>query len=303
GIWKDDHLPALQRITTFIHQQGALSGIQLNHSGRKSGVLRPWEGFGPLDRGIPLEDQEHWEVIGPSPISAHAGWPVPMEMSIDDIKTVIDAFGQAARRAREAGFDVIEIHGAHGYLIHQFLSPVANTRKDSYGGSFKNRIRFALEVCESVRTYWSKDNPLFYRISAEDEAGWSLDDSVRLTRELMLVGVDLIDCSSGGIGLRSPTANIASHKLGFQVPFAERIRREANVMTAAVGLIVSGIQAEKILREGQADLIAIARELLDDPNWPLHAARELGMSNEFSLLAPQYAWWLERRKKSGIDVD
>jgi 2,4-dienoyl-CoA reductase-like NADH-dependent reductase (Old Yellow Enzyme family) len=296
GIWKDDHLPLLRRITDFIHQQGALSGIQLNHSGRKAGVLRPWEGFGPLDRSIPVEGESHWDLIAPSPISAHPGWPVPQEMSIEDIKIVIDAFGQAARRAREAGFDIIEIHGAHGYLIHQFLSPAANTRLDSYGGSFENRIRFALEVVQSIRAHWPQDYPLFYRISAEDEAGWSLEDSVRLSRELVLMGVDLIDCSSGGIGLRSPTANSTTSQLGFQVPYAERIRRDAEVMTAAVGLIVSGKQAEKILHDEQADLIVIAREFLDDPNWPLHAARELGLSNEFNLLAPQYGWWLERRQ-------
>lgn len=300
GIWKDEQIVPLRRITNFIRAQGALSGIQLNHSGRKAGVLRPWEGFGPLDRSVPVEAQAHWEVIGPSPVPAHPGWPVPREMTLADIRTVIDAFGHAARRAAEAGFDIIEVHGAHGYLIHQFLSPTANARIDVYGGSFGNRARFALEVCEAIRSHWPQDRPLFYRISAEDEAGWSLEDSVRLCGLLKSAGVDLVDCSSGGIGLRSPTANAAARRLGFQVPFAERIRRDANIMTAAVGLIVGGMQAETILRREQADLIAIAREFLDDPNWPLRAARELGLDDEFNMLAPQYGWWLDRRKRSGI---
>ncbi len=300
GLWKDEQIGPLRRITAFIREQGAIPGIQISHSGRKAGVLRPWEGFGPLDRSKPIEGQEHWEVIGPSPLPAQPGWPVPREMGISDIAAVVDAFGQTARRAREAGFDILEVHGAHGYLVHQFLSPTANQRSDKYGGAFENRIRFALEVCESIRAHWSEDRPLFFRISAVDEAGWSLEDSVRLARALRAVGVDLIDCSSGGIGSRSPTAAASATKLGFQVPYAARIRNDVGIMTAAVGLILRGKQAEAILQAGQADVIAIAREFLDDPNWPLHAARELGLSGEFSLLAPQYGWWLERRKKAGI---
>lgn len=300
GIWKDEHIPNLRRLTGFIRSQGALSGIQLNHSGRKAGVLRPWEGFGPLDRTIPVEGEAHWEVIAPSAIPAHANWPTPRKMTLVDIHTVISAFGQAARRAKDAGFDIIEIHGAHGYLVHQFLSPAANTRTDKYGGSFENRTRFALEVCAAIREQWPPDRPLFFRISAEDEGGWSLDDSVRLSALLIKAGVDVVDCSSGGIGLRSPTANAAARRPGFQVPLAERIRHDAHVMTAAVGLIVDAHQAEEILKRGQADLIAMARELLETPNWPVHAARELGIENEYSLLAPQLGWWLERRKKAGI---
>jgi 2,4-dienoyl-CoA reductase-like NADH-dependent reductase (Old Yellow Enzyme family) len=302
GIWKDVHIPGLRRMTDFIRAQGALAGIQLNHSGRKSGVLRPWEGFGPLDRSEPVEGEEHWEVIGPSAIPAHPGWPEPRAMGLEDIRTVVDAFGQATRRAREAGFDIVEIHGAHGYLIHQFLSPVANTRTDEYGGSFENRIRFALDVCRAVRTQWPEELPLFFRISAVDEGGWTLDDSVELSRRLARVGVDLVDCSSGGIGLRSPTANAAATRPGFQVPYADRIHREADVMTAAVGLIVDPYQAEEILQLGQADLIVIARELLENPNWPVLAARKLGLENEYSLLAPEHGWWLERRKRAGISA-
>lgn len=298
GIWKDEHIAPLRRINDFLHAQGALSGIQLNHAGRKSGVMRPWEGFGPLDRTALVEGQQHWEVIAPSAIPAHERWPVPREMTAADIRVVVEAWGQAARRARDAGFDIIEIHGAHGYLIHQFLSPAANRRTDAYGGSFDGRVRFAVEVCQAVRSHWPQDRPLFFRVSAEDEAGWTLEDSVRLSHVLKSTGVDLIDCSSGGIGLRSPTANTATHRLGFQVPYADVIRRNAEIMTAAVGLIVGAGQAEAILRGGKADLIAMARELLYNPNWPLHAARELGMDNAFDLLSPRYGWWLERRAKA-----
>ncbi|MCL4182194.1 MAG: NADH:flavin oxidoreductase/NADH oxidase [Burkholderiaceae bacterium] len=303
GIWSDEHVAPLRRITAFLREQGALSGIQLNHSGRKAGVMRPWEGFGPLDRTVPVEGRAHWEVIGPSPISAHEGWPVPREMSLADIQAVIAAWGHAARRACAAGFDIVEIHGAHGYLIHQFLSPAANRRADAYGGSFERRIRFAVEVCESVRAHWPQDRPLFFRISAQDEAGWSLDDSVALARVLKRAGVDLIDCSSGGIGLRSPTADAAARRLGFQVPFAARIRRDCALMTAAVGLIVEPQQAETILREGSADAVAMARELLYNPNWPLHAARELGLDDPFGLIAARAGWWLERRAGAGIRRD
>lgn len=300
GLWKDEQVAPLRRLTGFIRQQGALPGIQISHSGRKAGVRRPWEGFGPLDRSMDIEGEPHWEVIAPSALSAQDGWPVPREMTVGDIATVVEAFGQTARRAREAGFEVVEIHGAHGYLVHQFLSAAANRRGDGYGGSFANRTRFALEVCESVRAHWPQDRPLFFRISAVDEAGWTLEDSVRLARALRAAGVDVVDCSSGGIGTRSATTSAAATKLGFQVPYAERIRRDAGVMAAAVGLIVRGRQAEAILQAGQADLIAVARGFLDDPNWPLHAARDLGMADEFSLLAPQCGWWLERRSQAGI---
>lgn len=297
GIWKDEHIPGLRRIADFLKLQGAVPGIQLGHAGRKAGVQRPWEGFGPLDRTRPVDGQEHWQVVGPSAIAALEGWPVPCALSVPEIHDLIEAWGAAARRADQAGFDVIEIHGAHGYLIHQFLSPAANHRKDSYGGSFDNRIRFTLEVVESVRAQWPVDKPLFFRISAEDEAGWTIENSVALATVLKGRGVDAIDCSSGGIGVRSPTASTIARPLGFQVPYAARLRKDADIATIAVGLIVSATQAEDVLRKGHADIVALARELLYNPNWPVHAARELD-ADPYQHLPRAYGWWLDRRAKA-----
>jgi 2,4-dienoyl-CoA reductase-like NADH-dependent reductase (Old Yellow Enzyme family) len=301
GLWKDEQIPPIRRITDFLRAQGAVSGIQLNHAGRKAGNKRPWEGFGPLDRSEKIEGQDHWQVIGPSAVPYLDGWPVPEEMTLDDIKVVIAAFAQAARRAHEAGVDVLELHGAHGYLVHEFLSPASNIRQDRYGGSLKNRMRFALEIAEAVRTFWPAGKPLFFRASAVDEGGWTLEDSVVLARELKALGVDAIDCSSGGINVRSPTAASVSRRLGFQVPYAEKIRNEANIMTVAVGLIITAEQAEAIIANGQADLVAIGREMLYDPFWAVHAAKALGVDPEFRNLPPQYGWWLDKRAKSGYE--
>lgn len=299
GLWKDEHVEPLRPIVRFIQSMGAVAGVQLNHAGRKAGTARPWEGFGPLDRSRPLDGQPHWEVIGPSAVPYLEGWPIPREMTLEDIAVVTEAFAQAARRAGEAGMDVIELHGAHGYLVHEFLSPASNTRTDRYGGSLANRMRFALEVTEAVRARWPVDKPLFFRVSAQDEGGWTLDDTVVLARELKARGVDAIDCSSGGINVRSPTASATSRRLGFQVPFADRIRREADIATVAVGLILKPEQAERIIAEGKADLVAIGREMLYDPFWAVHAAEALGADPEFRNLPPQYGWWLERRAKAG----
>jgi 2,4-dienoyl-CoA reductase-like NADH-dependent reductase (Old Yellow Enzyme family) len=299
GLWKDEHIPGVRRIVEFIHSMNAAAGIQLNHAGRKAGTLKPWEGFGPLDRSKPMEGREHWEVIGPSAVPYLEGWPIPRPMTLGDIETVKEAFAQAARRAHEAGIDVLEIHGAHGYLIHEFLSPASNTRTDRYGGSLENRMRFALEVTEAVRRRWPADKPLFFRVSAQDEGGWSLDDTVALARELKARGVDAIDCSSGGINVRSPTAAATSRKLGFQVPFAERVRREAEMASIAVGLIVEPKQADAIIAEGRADLVAIGREMLYDPFWAVHAGQVLMADADFNGLPPQYGWWLSRRAKGG----
>lgn len=300
GIWSDEHVPRLKAITDFVRAQGAVLGIQLGHAGRKAGVQRPWEGFGPLDRTTLTNIEDRFEVIGPSAIAAFDGWPVPHAMSVPEIRTVLDAWGQAARRAQAAGFDIIEIHGAHGYLIHQFLSPAANQRTDSYGGSLANRMRFAVEVVESIRKEWPEEKPLFFRVSAVDEAGWTLENSVELAILLKKAGVDAIDCSSGGIGVRSPTFNAISRRLGFQVPYAARIRDGADIATVAVGLITQASQAELILSNGQADIVALAREFLYNPNWPIHAAQELGV-DPFQLLPNAYGWWLDRRAKAGIE--
>jgi 2,4-dienoyl-CoA reductase-like NADH-dependent reductase (Old Yellow Enzyme family) len=268
GIWKDDHVEFLTRITSFLHSQGAAAGIQLAHAGRKASVQRPWEGGNAI-----RVDEGGWETVAPSAIPFRDTDPAPNALSVEGIRALVASFAAAARRALRAGFDVIEIHGAHGYLIHEFCSPLSNQRTDSYGGSFDNRIRFALEVSEAVRGVWPSHLPLFYRTSATDwvEGGWTPDDSVELARRLKAQGVDLIDCSSGG--------NAAHAKIplgpGYQVPFAERIRRESGILTGAVGLITAASQAEEIVRDGQADLVLLAREFLRDPYFPLHAAREL----------------------------
>jgi len=302
GLWKDEHVAPLRRITDFLHAQGAAAGIQLSHAGRKAGAQRPWEGFGPLDRSRPpAPGESHWQMIAPSPVPYLDGWPVPDPMDEGDIATVIDAFAQAARRADAAGIDVIELHGAHGYLIHQFLSPASNRRDDRWGGSLGNRMRFALEVTRAVRAAWPARKPLLFRISAVDEGGWTLDDSVVLARALREAGVDAIDCSSAGISIRSVTLAAENRRfLGFQVPYAERIRRDAGIPTVAVGFIVRPDQAEAIVADGKADLVAIAREMLVDPFWTAHAARALGADAGFATLPRPYAWWLDRREKAGI---
>ncbi len=298
GIWKDEQIEPLRRITRFLKEQGAVPGMQLNHAGRKGGNARPWEGFGPLDRSVPV-DGGHWPVIAPSAVPYLEGWPMPQAMSKADIEEVKSAWAKAARRAFDAGFDVLELHGAHGYLLHEFLSEVSNRRTDEYGGSLENRMRFPLEVTEAVRSVWPDDKPLFFRISAVDEGGWTLEDSVVLAKARKARGVDVVDCSASGISIRSPTASRSALKPGFQVPYAERLRRDADVLTMAVGLIVRPKQAEEIVAGARADLVAIGREILYDPFWPAHAARALGADPEFATLPVQYGWWLDRRSKTG----
>jgi 2,4-dienoyl-CoA reductase-like NADH-dependent reductase (Old Yellow Enzyme family) len=299
GIWKDEQVAPLKRITDFIRSQGAVPAIQLNHAGRKAGTYKPWDGFGALDRAAPVEGEAHWQVIGPSAVEYLPGWPLPEPMSLADIRVVQDAWAAAAKRALAAGFDVVEVHGAHGYLIHQFLSPASNRRSDAYGGSLRNRMRFALEVCQAVRAVWPQDKPVFFRVSAVDEGGWTLDDTVALARELKAIGVDAVDCSASGIAIRSPTASRVAPQPGFQVPYAERVRRDADILSIAVGLIVEARQAEAILQEGRADLVAIGREMLLDPFWPARAAKVLEADPEFKRLPLQYGWWLDRRRKTG----
>ncbi len=268
GIWKDDHIANLARIAKFIKQRGAVAGIQIAHAGRKASTSPPWEGGGaiPVERG-------GWRAVAPSAVPFRDGDAAPAELSQTDIEEILAAFAGAARRALAAGFDLVEIHGAHGYLIHEFLSPLSNVRTDEYGGSFENRIRFAEEIARAVRSAWPEELPLFFRISATDwvEGGWDLDGSVRLSVRLKQLGVDLIDCSSGGM---VPYAKIALGP-GYQVPFAERIRREADIFTGAVGLITEPEQADRIICDGQADVVLLAREMLRDPYWALHAAKEL----------------------------
>jgi 2,4-dienoyl-CoA reductase-like NADH-dependent reductase (Old Yellow Enzyme family) len=270
GLWTDAHIEPLARIVRFIHSQGATAGIQLAHAGRKASTARPWDGAGRVEAA-----EGSWkDVVAPSAVPFSPDYPMPVEISAGGIADVVRAFGETARRAQLAGYRVVEIHAAHGYLLHSFLSPLSNRRSDGYGGSFENRTRIVREVTEAVRRHWPEKYPLFLRISATDwtEGGWDIEQSVELARMLRPMGVDLVDCSSGGnvLGAKIPMAP------GYQTQFAERIRRETGILTAAVGLITSAVQAEQILRSGQADLVVLARQMLRDPYWPLHAAIELG---------------------------
>lgn len=270
GIWKDDHIDFLSRIVRFIHEQGSVAGMQLAHAGRKASTYRPWSGNG----AVPVADGGWPDVVAPSAVAFADNYPMPQALTLDGIARVTGAFVDAARRAHQAGFRVIEIHAAHGYLLHEFLSPLSNHRPDHYGGSFDNRTRFLREVVGAVRRVWPEEAPLFVRISATDwvEGGWDIEQSVEIARQLKVLGVDFIDCSTGG--------NAAHAKIpvgpAYQVPFAERIRRDAGILTGAVGLITEASQAEHIVSSGQADAVLLARELLRDPYFPLRAARELG---------------------------
>jgi 2,4-dienoyl-CoA reductase-like NADH-dependent reductase (Old Yellow Enzyme family) len=264
GIWKDEHVAFLARIAAFVKAQGAAAGVQLAHAGRKASVKRPWEG----GAAIPVSEGG-WQTVAPSAIPFRPEDPQPHAMSVEDIRQVTTAFRAAAHRVLDAGFNVIELHAAHGYLIHEFLSPLSNQRHDQYGGLFENRIRLALESAAAIRTVWPERFPLFLRISSTDwvEGGWTADDSVELARRLTPLGVDLIDCSSGGLALHQKIPPGA----GYQVQFAERIRRESGILTGAVGLITSPQQAEEILASEKADIVLLAREFLRDPYFPLHS--------------------------------
>jgi 2,4-dienoyl-CoA reductase-like NADH-dependent reductase (Old Yellow Enzyme family) len=268
GIWKDEHIEQLKRITLFIEQQGAVPGTQLAHAGRKASKARPWM----PDRLIPASEGG-WKTVAPSPIPFDATYDTPVELDKAGIAKVIADFKAAAVRALKAGFKVIEIHAAHGYLINEFLSPLSNKRTDEYGGSFDNRMRLLLEVVAAVRSEWPETNPLFVRISASDwvDDGWKVEDSVALGNVLKNKGVDLVDCSSGSV---IPNVKIPAAP-GYQVPFADAVRK-AGIATGAVGIIVSAEQAETIITSGQADLVVMAREMLRDPYFPLHAAQILG---------------------------
>jgi 2,4-dienoyl-CoA reductase-like NADH-dependent reductase (Old Yellow Enzyme family) len=279
GIWKDEHIEMLSRITSFIAGQGAIAGIQLAHAGRKASVDAPFRTAQPLG-----PEQGGWTpLIAPSAIPLAPKYQTPVAMSHADIDRVIGDFRSAAQRALLAGFRVIELHGAHGYLLHEFLSPISNTRSDEYGGSFDNRIRFVMRVIDTVRTVWPEDLPLMIRVSATDwvEGGWDIDECIELSRRVKAHGVDLVDSSSGGnvYGAKIPLGP------GYQVRFAEAIKHGADVLTGAVGLITKSDQANQIIATGKADVVILARELLRDPHFPLRAARELGVDIKWP---PQY---------------
>ncbi|GMV09103.1 MAG TPA: NADH:flavin oxidoreductase/NADH oxidase [Gemmatimonadaceae bacterium] len=279
GIWDDAHIPTLRRIADFIRAQGAVPGMQLSHAGRKASVRRPWDGGGraPLSEG-------GWEdVVGPSDVRFADNYPQPHALTHEGIAGVVDAFRAAARRALAAGFRVVEFHAAHGYLLHQFLSPLANFRTDAYGGPFENRVRLVREVTRAVREVWPAELPLFARVSGTDwvAGGWDIDQTVQLARLLAADGVDLVDCSSGGLS----AAQQVPVAPGYQVPLARRVRHEAGVATGAVGLITTATQAQQIVERGDADVVLMGRELLRHPRWPLAAARELGQEIAWP---PQY---------------
>ncbi|MFI6805590.1 NADH:flavin oxidoreductase/NADH oxidase [Streptomyces luteogriseus] len=270
GIWNDTQVEAFRRITRFLTAQGTVPAIQLAHAGRKASTDRPWKGGAPVG-----PDAHGWDSVAPSPLAFDDRHPAPAELTVDQIKDVVEQFAAAARRALAAGFEVAEIHGAHGYLINEFLSPHSNHRTDAYGGSYENRTRFALEVVDAVREVWPDDKPLFFRVSATEwleDGGWTADDTVRFAADLRAHGIDLLDVSTGGnaSGVRIPTGP------GYQVPFAARVKDETALPVAAVGLITDVEQAEKILANGEADAVLLGRELLRNPSWARHAARELG---------------------------
>jgi 2,4-dienoyl-CoA reductase-like NADH-dependent reductase (Old Yellow Enzyme family) len=279
GIWKDEHTGRLKQIAEFVHSQGAYIGIQLAHAGRKASMSRPWE-----EERLLAPEQGGWSnVVAPSELAFAPHYAIPQALDREGIDGVVSSFVAATRRAASAGFDLVEIHAAHGYLLHEFLSPLSNQRTDEYGGSFENRTRLLLEVTDAVRREWSEQLPLFVRISATDwaEGGWDIGESIELVKLLKSHGADLIDVSSGGL---VPAARIPVGP-GFQTPFAERIRKEGATKTAAVGMITEPAQADQIIRTGQADLVLLARELLRDPYWPLHAAARLGKRASWP---PQY---------------
>lgn len=302
GLWHDGQIEPLARIARFLKDHGATPAIQLAHAGRKASMQRPWHGNGPMDAGDSARGEQPWQVIAPSAMAVEPGWLMPREMSLDDIARLKRDFVAAAERALRAGFEVLEMHNAHGYLLHSFLSPITNQRTDAYGGSLAGRMRLPLEVATLLRHAWPQHLPLFVRISSVDavENGWSIDDSVAYAKELKAIGVDVIDCSSGGI-TTSPTASAVPREYGFQLPYAKAVRQGAGIATMAVGLIVDPHQAERALEDGSADLTAIARQALEDPNWPAKALTALSADapahERYTHWLDPYGWWLARRAK------
>ena len=294
GIWSDDHVVGLSKIAKTFNEYKCLSGIQLAHAGRKASFLRPWDGASPIKENEKLEPA--WQTIGPSAIPINENSPVPKEMTIEDINKVKEEFKRAAQRADKAGFDIVEIHGAHGYLLHSFFSPISNHRNDIYGGSFENRIRFALEVIADIKSVWPENKPLFYRLSSIDAPGEGADlqDNINLAKALKVAGVDVVDCSSGGI-TGSPVLTKSKIIPGFQVPYSEKIKNEAEINSMAVGAIINPDQANEIILNKRADLVAIGRELLADTQWVYKAATHFNLDNAKSYLPDSYSFYLSRR--------
>jgi 2,4-dienoyl-CoA reductase-like NADH-dependent reductase (Old Yellow Enzyme family) len=305
GIWSAEHAKPLARIAAFMKQQGTIPAIQLAHAGRKGAMQRPWYGNGALTADDFARGEKTWPTVSATAEPMAPGHIVPHSMTPGEIGQLVQHWAEAAERAVEAGFEMIEIHNAHGYLVHQFHSPLANKRNDAYGGDFAGRTRFPLEIAEAIRKAIPKGMPLFLRVSAVDgmEGGWTMDDTVAYAKALKARGVDVIDCSSGGL-VGSATVARIKRTWGFQVPYAERVRREAGMMSMAVGLIVEPAHAEDILQKGQADLIAIAREALVNPCWPQMAEVALGrpMTEALDDWTVQYGWWLKHRERAIADI-
>jgi 2,4-dienoyl-CoA reductase-like NADH-dependent reductase (Old Yellow Enzyme family) len=296
GIWSDDHISSYRRLTALVRQCGAVPAIQLGHAGAKAsshGAMHDWAALRPQDAQDGLAP---WDAVSPSGIATGCNRPAPVELSIADIAGIVEAWAAAARRADAAGFDVVEIHGAHGYLIHQFLSPLTNRRSDRYGGARANRMRLALEIAEAVRAVWPEEKPLFFRVSALDGKGglWDLDDTVALAAELGRLGIDAIDCSSGGLSGPS-SMPLVPRVPGYHLPYARAVREGAGVATIAVGLITRPQQAEAALRDGDADIIAMARTLMEEGDWPVKAAHALNVADPYGLMPESYAFRLRRR--------
>ncbi|MGJ7489080.1 NADH:flavin oxidoreductase/NADH oxidase [Variovorax sp. ZT4R33] len=296
GLWDDAHIEGLSRIAAFAKAYGATPGIQLAHAGPKASIQRAFEGNGPLDERDAARGEHPWPVVSPSAQPAAKGWLVPEALDAEGIEKVRADFVAAARRALRAGFDVLELHCAHGFLLNAFLSPLTNDRSDHYGGSFENRIRLPLEIAREVREVWPQDKPLLVRVSAVDgsRSGWTIDDSVAFATALKEVGVDVVDCSSGGFGVFEYPSGY-----GFQVPFAAQIRREARIGTMAVGMITDPRHAEEVIASGQADLVALGHAALRDPHFPLHAQQALGAARPDAAHADwnvQAGWWLDHRE-------
>jgi 2,4-dienoyl-CoA reductase-like NADH-dependent reductase (Old Yellow Enzyme family) len=309
GIWDEAQIPPLARIADFLESCGCVAAAQIGHCGAKAARQRPFDGHGPLGDADAARGEPPWSPVGPTAEPSAPGYHLPHALSREEIAAVVEAFGNGTRRIAEAGFQFLEVHAAHGYLIHSFYSPISNRRTDGYGGDRNARMRLALEVAEAVRANWPDDRPLAFRLSCVDaiEGGWSLDDSVVLARELRLRGVDAIDCSSRGVRGATSLANLEqTHrpaKAGYQVSYAEHVRREAGLPTMAVGLILRPKQAEEILKRSQADLVMLAREALYDAHWPLHAARELEDDPDWTLWPPSWGWWLAQRERTGVEFE
>jgi 2,4-dienoyl-CoA reductase-like NADH-dependent reductase (Old Yellow Enzyme family) len=296
GIWNEAQVESFKPLIAFMKQQGTAIGVQLAHGGRKSSSQTAMQGMGPLTEENLKAGDKVWQPVGPTAEPVAPGWLTPRQLTTEGCRAMVKTWAKAARNAVAAGFDTIEIHTAHGYLLASFLSPISNTRTDEYGGDRAGRMRLPLEIAEAVRAEMPDTMPLFVRVSSVDGAqgGWSMDDTVVFARELKARGVDVIDCSSGGIGGAATAAQV-TRSLGFQVPFAERVRNEADIATMAVGIILEAQQAEAILQNGQADLIAIGRQSQFNPNIAHHWAHDLGINTRFEDWSPEYGWWLEKR--------